>query len=94
MPAGLILVMELMKKPSKGTGCTFWQLLGRQEPRDLLQMEPGPAAAAVGWQTLGKTVAKTPSPCGRVVTPFNQGTIRRCMWSTGIGWEKVGCRTN
>lgn len=55
MLVGSILVMELMKKPSKGTGCTFWQLVGRQEPWDLLQMEPGPAAAAVGgrcWERL------------------------------------------
>lgn len=48
MLVGLILVMELTtkKKFFKGTGCTFWQLSGRQERWDLLQVEPGPAAAA------------------------------------------------
>ena len=52
-PVGLVLVMELTKKPSKGTGGIFWQLVGRQEPWDLLQMEPGPAAAAVGGRRWG-----------------------------------------
>lgn len=53
MPVDSVLGMELMKKSSKGTGSTFWQLVVRQEPWDLLQEEPGPAAAAaVGGRCL------------------------------------------
>lgn len=46
MPVDSVLGMELMEKSSKGAGSTFWQLMVRQEPWDLLQEEPGPAAAA------------------------------------------------
>lgn len=53
---GSVLVMELMKEPSKGTGCTFWQLVGGQEPWDLLQVEPGPAA--VGGRCWGRLLLR------------------------------------
>lgn len=51
-PVDSALGMELMENSSKGAGSTFWQLVVRQEPRDELHKEPGPAAAAVGGRCL------------------------------------------
>lgn len=73
------LGMELMKKSSKRAGSTFWQLVVRQEPWDVLQ-EPGPAAAALGGRCQEAPAAKillVSGPCSS--DEAVQGTVERCL---------------
>lgn len=70
----------VMKKSSKGTGSAFWQLVVRQESWDLLQKEPGPAAAAAGGRCWGALLLRPLCwSLGPAAEWWGSSRMRRCM---------------